>query len=238
MVDMALLEHTIREDLNEKAPRVLGVLKPLKVVITNYPENQVEEMEALNHPQKPEMGSRKVPFSRELYIEQDDFMEDPPKKFHRLGPGREVRLRYGYFITCEKVVKDDKSGEVIELHCTYDPLTKGGNAPDGRKVKGTIHWVSAAHAIDAEVRLYDRLFTEENPEGDKDKDFTEFLNPDSLVALQGCKLEPSLLAVKANENYQFERQGYFCLDNVDSIPEKRVFIRTVTLRDSWAKMAK
>jgi glutaminyl-tRNA synthetase len=238
IVDMALLEHTIREDLNEIAPRVMGVLRPLKVVITNYPEDLVEELEGQNHPQKPEMGIRKVAFAREIYIEQTDFMEEPPKKFFRLGPGREVRLRYAYFITCEKVVKDEKTGEILEVHCTYDPETHGGNAPDGRKVKGTIHWVSARHALPAEIRLYDRLFTVENPDADKEKDFKEFLNPDSLTTLTGCMVEPALSQAAAGENYQFEREGYFCIDSVDSKPDALVFNRTVTLRDSWAKMNK
>lgn len=238
VVDMALLEHCIREDLNDKAPRVMGVLRPLKMIITNYPEDLVEDVEAQNHPQNPDMGTRKVPFSREIYIEQTDFMEDPPKKFFRLGIGREVRLRYAYFITCEKVIKDENTGEVIEVHCTYDPETKGGNAPDGRKVKGTIHWVSAKHGVPAEVRLYDRLFTVENPDADKEKDFKEFLNPDSLERLTNCVLEPSLGDATAGENYQFERQGYFCVDSVDSKKDALVLNRTVTLRDSWAKMNK
>jgi len=238
VVDMALLEHTIREDLNETAPRVMGVLRPLKVVITNYPEGQVEEMEAQNHPQKPEIGTRKVPFCREIYIERDDFMENPPGKFHRLGPGREVRLRYAYLVTCDKVVKDETTGEILEVHCTYDPATQGGNAPDGRKVKGTIHWVSARHAVPAEVRLYDRLFTVENPDSDKTKTCMDFLNPNSLETLTGCMLEPSLADATPGMNYQFERQGYFCVDAVDSKKDALVLNRTVTLRDSWAKMNK
>ena len=237
VVDMALLEHTIREDLNERATRVMGVLRPLKLVITNYPEEQEEMMSAQNHPQRPELGSREVPFCRELYIEASDFMEEPPKKFFRLAPGREVRLRYAYLITCDKVIKDPASGEIIEVHCSYDPTSRGGNAPDGRKVKGTIHWVSARHCVDAEVRLYDRLFTAENPEADREKEFTEFLNPASLEALEGCKLEPGLAAARPGESYQFERQGYFCVDPVDSRPETMVFNRTVTLRDSWAKVS-
>ncbi len=235
VVDMALLTHCVREDLNENAIRVLSVLRPLKVVITNYPKDLEEELTAKNHPQKPEMGSRQVKFSREIYIEQSDFMEEPPKKFFRLGPGRTVRLRYAYFITCEKVIKDEESGEIIEVHCTYDPATRGGNAPDGRKVKGTIHWVSAAHAIPAEIHLYDRLFTAEQPEADKEKDFQEFLNSDSLEIVSGCLLEPSLARAKPGENYQFERQGYFCIDAGNSTKEKLVFNRTAGLRDSWAK---
>ena len=237
IVDMALLEHCIREDLNEKAPRVMGVLRPLKVIIDNYPEDQVEEMEAKNHPQNPEMGNRKVPFCREIYIEKTDFMEEAPNKFRRLAPNREVRLRYAYFIKLASVVKDE-NGEVTEVHCTYDPESRGGNSPDGRKVKGTIHWVSARHAVDAEVRLYDRLFTVEAPEADKDKDFLEQINPDSLEILENCKLEPCLAEAKPEENCQFERTGYFCLDAKASEPGKPVFNRTVTLRDSWARKNK
>ncbi|MEN8133951.1 MAG: glutamine--tRNA ligase/YqeY domain fusion protein [Thermodesulfobacteriota bacterium] len=237
LIDVAVLEHCIREDLNEKAPRVMGVLRPLKVIIDNYPEDQVEEMEAQNHPQNPEMGTRKVPFCREIYIERDDFQEEAPKKFRRLAPDREVRLRYGYFIKLASVVKDE-NGEVTGVHCTYDPESRGGNSPDGRKVKGTIHWVSARHALDAEVRLYDRLFTVEAPEGDKDKDFLEYINPDSLEILDNCKLEPSLAEIGPEENCQFERTGYFCLDGKASEPGKPVFNRTVTLRDSWAKKNK
>jgi len=237
VVDVALLEHCIREDLNEKAPRVMGVLDPLKLVIENYPEDQVEELEALNHPQNPAMGSRQISFCREIYIEKNDFLEEAPKKFFRLAPDREVRLRYAYFIKLSKVVKD-KSGEVIEVHCTYDPDTRGGDSPDGRKVKGTIHWVSARHAIDAEVRLYDRLFTCESPDGAKEKDFMEFINPDSLKILKACKLEPDLAWANSGQNYQFERQGYFCLDPATSTLINPVFNRTVTLRDSWAKLQK
>jgi len=237
VIDVAVLEHCIREDLNDKAPRVMGVLRPLKVVIDNYPEDQVEEMEARNHPQNPEMGARTVPFCREIYIEKTDFLEEAPNKFHRLAPDREVRLRYAYVVKLASVVKD-KSGEVTEVHCTYDPATRGGNTPDGRKVKGTIHWVSARHAVDAEIRLYDRLFTVEAPEGDKDKEFIENINPDSLEILENCKLEPSLADAKPEESCQFERTGYFCLDAKDSQPAKPVFNRTVTLRDSWAKMNK
>jgi glutaminyl-tRNA synthetase len=239
MVDMALLEYCVREDLNKHAPRVMGVLRPLKVVIDNYPENEEEELEAVNNPEDPSMGTRKVPFSRELYIEQDDFMENPPKKFFRLAPGREVRLRYAYFITCADVVKDPDTGEVIELHCTYDPATRGGNAPDGRKVKGTLHWVSANRAIAAQVRLYDHLFAKENPnEVEAGKDFTAFLNPKSIEILNDCKLEPSLAAAKPSGLYQFERLGYFCVDAKDSTPDALLFNRTVTLRDTWAKILK
>ncbi len=239
LVDVALLEHSIRDDLNWKVPRVMGVLRPLKVVIDNYPEDQVEHFEAPNLPDDPQkMGSRQVPFSRELYIERTDFMEDPPKKFFRLGPGREVRLRWAYLITCERVVKDPESGEVIELGCRYDPATKGGNAPDGRRVKGTIHWVSAAHALAAEVRLYDRLFLTEKPGVGKDADWHADLNPDSLQVLADCQLEASLDQAQPGQKYQFERQGYFALDPVASSPTRKVFNRTVALRDSWAKIAK
>jgi glutaminyl-tRNA synthetase len=239
MVDMALLEYCVREDLNKHAPRVMGVLRPLKVVIDNYPENKKAELEAVNNPGDPSMGTRKVPFSRELYIERDDFMEDPPKKFFRLAPGREVRLRYAYFITCVDVVKNPATGDIIELHCTYDPATRGGDAPDGRKVKGTLHWVSAKHAISAQVRLYDHLFTKENPnEVEAGKDFTAYLNPKSIELLNDCKLEASLAAAKPSSLYQFERLGYFCVDAKDSTPDAPVFNRTVTLRDTWAKILK
>jgi glutaminyl-tRNA synthetase len=234
-INMGVLENAVRDDLNEAAPRVLGVLKPLKVIITNYPEDQEDELVAQNHPQKPDMGSRMVPFCRELYIEANDFMENPPKKFFRLGLGREVRLRYAYLVTCQEVIKDE-NGEIIEVHCTYDPETRGGSAPDGRKVKGTIHWVSARHGIPAEIRLYDRLFTVENPDMDKERDFKEFLNPASLETLHNCILEPSLKDAEPDKQYQFERQGYFCLDTKDSSPDKPVFNRIVTLRDAWAKM--
>ncbi len=236
-IDMGVLENAIRDDLNDTAPRVLGVLKPLKVVITNYPEDQEEEFTAQNHPKNPDMGTRKVPFCRELFIEADDFMEDPPRKFFRLGPGREVRLRYAYLVTCQEVVKDD-NGEIIELHCTYDPETRGGSAPDGRKVKGTIHWVSARHCMPAEVRQYDRLFTVAFPDMDKEKDFKEFLNPASLEILENAMLEPSLGNASPDDRYQFERQGYFCIDPIDSSPEKPVFNRIVTLRDTWAKLTR
>jgi glutaminyl-tRNA synthetase len=239
MVDVALLEHCLREDLNRRAPRVMGVLRPLRVIIDNYPENEVEELEAINNPEDASMGTRKVPFSRELYIEQDDFMEDPPKKFYRLAPGREVRLRYAYFIKCVDVVKDDKTGEVVEIHCTYDPKTKGGDSPDGRKVKATLHWVSTPHALEAEVRLYDRLFYKPNPEHDKDApDFTVHLNPNSLEALTGGRVEPSLAGAEPESRYQFERLGYFCVDRKDSSANRLVFNRTVPLRDTWAKIRK
>jgi glutaminyl-tRNA synthetase len=236
-IDMGVLENAVRDDLNVHAPRVLGVLKPLKVVITNYPEDKEEDLEAQNHPQNPEMGSRMLPFCREIYVEASDFMEDAPRKFFRLSVGREVRLRYAYLITCREVIKDE-NGEVVELHCTYDPETRGGSAPDGRKVKGTIHWVSAQHGIRCQVRLYDRLFTVEHPDMDKEKDFKEFLNPDSLQILDNCILEPSLAAAAAQDRCQFERQGYFCLNSKETTPEMPVFNRIVTLRDSWAKMNK
>ena len=236
-IDMGVLENAVREDLNELAPRVMGILDPLKVIIDNYPEDQVEEIEAKNHPQKPEMGSREVPFCREIYIERHDFLEEAPKKFFRLAPDREVRLRYAYFIKLAKVVKDE-SGKVIEVHCTYDPESRGGNSPDGRKVKGTIHWVSARHALDAEIRLYDRLFTDEFPDGNKEKDFKESINPESLKVLKNCKVEPGLAQVKSGANLQFERQGYFYVDPNDSSPGQPVFNRTVTLRDSWARRNK
>jgi glutaminyl-tRNA synthetase len=236
--ELSLLEYYVREDLNRRAMRAMAVLRPLKVVIDNYPDGQVEEMEAVNNPEDASMGTRKVPFSKVLYIEQEDFREDPPKQYFRLSPGREVRLRYGYFVTCTGVVKDDQ-GQPVEIHCTYDPATRGGNAPpDGRKVKSTIHWVSAAHAIDAEVRLYDTLFTRENPGGDSEGlEFTAYLNPKSLETLQGCKLEPALAGAPALSRYQFERLGYFCVDK-DSTPEKPIFNRTVGLRDTWAKIEK
>jgi glutaminyl-tRNA synthetase len=232
-IELAMLEHFVREDLNKRASRVMAVLRPLKVVIDNYPENQSEEMDAVNNPEDPSAGTRKVPFSRVLYIEQDDFREVPPPKYFRLSPGREVRLRYGYFVTCTSVVKNDK-GEVVEVHCTYDPATRGGNAPpDGRKVKGTIHWVSAAHAVDAEVRIYENLFIVEDP--NQTEDFTANLNPNSLEALTDCKLEPSLANAAPGNRYQFERLGYFCADP-DSTPGKPVFNRTIALKDAWAKV--
>jgi glutaminyl-tRNA synthetase len=234
VIEIGLLEHSLREELNQRALRVMAVLNPLKVVIDNYPEGQVELMDAINNPEDAGAGSRKVPFSRVLYIEQDDFRQDPPKQYFRLSPGKEVRLRYGYLITCTSVLKNDQ-GEVVEVHCTYDPATAGGNTPDGRKVKGTIHWVSAEHALNAEVRLYETLFTRENP--NEVADFIECLNPKSLETLQGCKLEPSLAAAKPGVSYQFERLGYFCADK-DSAPGRLVFNRAVALRDSWAKIEK
>ncbi len=238
-VDVALLEHTLREDLNKSAPRVMAVLNPLRVVIENYPEDRVEELVCVNNPEDPGMGTRKVPFSRVIYIEQEDFREDPPKKYFRLAPGREVRLRYAYFIKCVEAVKDEKTGEVIELRCTYDPETRGGDAPAGRKVKATLHWVSAAQAVEAEVRLYDHLFTKPDPAGDKDgADFKGHLNPDSLVTLISCRVEPSLKGASGGSRFQFERQGYFCVDSRDTRPGALVFNRTVTLRDTWAKIEK
>jgi len=236
-VDIALLEHCVREDLNKTSPRVMAVLRPLKVVIDNYPADQVEELEAVNNPEDASAGTRKVPFSRELYIEREDFMEEPPKKFYRLAPGREVRLRYAYFIRCTDVVKDE-TGEVVELHCTYDPTTRGGDAPDGRKVKATLHWVSAAHSLEAEVRLYDHLFTKENPDDvENGVDFKSNVNPNSLETLLSCRVEPSLAGAAPGSRYQFERLGYFCVD-LDSSVGKLVFNRTVTLRDPWAKIRK
>jgi glutaminyl-tRNA synthetase len=240
IVDMELLEHCVREDLNQCAPRAMAVLRPLKVVIDNYPEQKTEEFAAPNHPQDPGMGSHKVPFGRVLYIEQDDFLEDAPKGFFRLAPGREVRLRNAYFIKCEQAVKDNKTGEIREVHCTYDPATKGGYAPDGRKVKATIHWVSAAHCLQAEVRLYDRLFEAANPGAEAEKagtDFSAFLNPKSLETLTQCYVEPSLANAAPESRHQFERLGYFCVDAADSSSKKLVFNRTVTLRDTWAKIA-
>ncbi|MXY45168.1 MAG: glutamine--tRNA ligase/YqeY domain fusion protein [Dehalococcoidia bacterium] len=233
VIDIAMLEHAVRDDLNRCAPRALAVLRPLKVVIENYPEGQVEHLDAINNPEDPDAGTRKLPFSRELYIERDDFMEDPPRKFFRLAPGREVRLRYGYFITCTDIIKDD-AGEVIELRCTYDPETRGGQAPDGRKVRGTIHWVSAEHVVNAEVRLYEHLFTSERP--DDDDDFMSTLNPDSMEIIPNAKVEPSLADAVPGEKFQFERTGYFAVDP-DSKPGVLVFNRTVTLRDSWKKVA-
>ncbi len=238
MVDMALLEHCLREDLNKRAPRVMGVLRPLKVIIDNYPEGQVEEMEAVNNPEDESAGTRKVPFSREIYIEQTDFMEDPPKKFFRLFPGNEVRLRYAYYITCVSVVKDEKTGEIKELHCTYDPESRGGYTPDGRRVKGTIHWVSIPHAKKAEVRLYENLLRVADPAQEENgADFKSFLNPDSLEVLEECRVEPSLVDANVGDLFQFERQGYFNVDP-DSSENKLVFNRTVSLRDTWARMAK
>ena len=239
-VDHALLEHCLREDLNRRAPRAMAVLRPLKVVIDNYPEDRTETIEAVNNPEDPSMGRRAVPFGREIYIERDDFMEDPPKKFFRLAPGREVRLRYAYFVTCTAVVKDPGTGEILELHCTYDPATRGGDAPDGRKVKATLHWVAAHTAAAAEVRLYDHLFTGDNPE-DGPEGWGSFLDnvaPDSLTVLGGCRLEPSLADAPPGAIFQFERLGYFCVDTRDSRPGRPVFNRTVTLRDTWARIQK
>jgi glutaminyl-tRNA synthetase len=236
-LELAMLEHFVREDLNKKAPRVMAVLRPLKIVIDNYPEGQSEEVEAVNNPEDESAGKRKVPFSKVLYIEQDDFREDPPKQYYRLSPGREVRLRYGYFITATSVVKSD-NGEVIEVHCSYDPATRGGNAPDGRKVKSTIHWVSAAHAVDTEVRVYDKLFTKEDPnQVEAGQEFTANLNKQSLEVISDAKVEPSLAAAAAGSRYQFERLGYFCVDS-DSGPGKLVFNRTIALKDTWAKIEK
>jgi glutaminyl-tRNA synthetase len=234
VVDAALLEHCVREDLNKRAPRAMAVLRPLEVVIENYPEGEVEYVDVGNNPEDPAAGTRKVPFSRVIYIEHDDFREDPPKKFYRLSPGREVRLRNAYFVTCREVVKD-AAGNVARLICTYDPATRGGNAPDGRKVKATLHWVSAAHAVDGEVRLYDRLFSVENPSDEEGRDWKSFLNPNSLERLTGCKLEPSLSDLTPGARVQFERLGYFCVD-LDSAPGALVFNRTVTLKDAWAKI--
>ncbi|HOM02600.1 MAG TPA: glutamine--tRNA ligase/YqeY domain fusion protein [Acetivibrio sp.] len=236
-VDISLLEHCIREELNEKAQRVMAVLRPLKLVIDNYPEGEIEEFEVQNNPEDPNSGTRKVPFSRVLYIEKDDFCENPPKKYFRLAPGQEVRLKGAYIVKCVDVVKDDKTGEIIEVHCTYDPESRGGNAPDGRKVKGTIHWVSADHAVDAEVRLYDHLFTVPNPGADENVDFIEQLNPNSLEVLKSCKLEPGLANAKPGDMFQFLRLGYFCVDSGDSKQGSLVFNRTVTLKDTWAKIA-
>jgi glutaminyl-tRNA synthetase len=239
MVDMALLEFSIREDLNKKASRVMAVLRPLRVVIDNYPENRMEYLDAENNPEDPHMGSRKLPFSRVLYIEQDDFREDPPKKFFRLAPGREVRLKHAYYIRCEKVIKDEKTGKVVELHCTYDPETRGGWSKDGRKVKGTLHWVSAEQSLKAEVRLYDHLFMKPNPGEEKDvSDIKTLLNPNSLEVLTDCRVEPSLAGAVPGSRYQFLRQGYFCVDAIDSSADKPIFNRTVTLRDTWAKIEK
>jgi len=235
--DIALLEHCLRQNLNTTSPRVMAVLRPLKVVITNYPQDRTEQLEAVNNPEDPAAGTRSVPFSREIYIERDDFMEDPPKKFFRLAPGREVRLRYAYFITCTDAVKND-AGQIVELHCTYDPATRGGDSPDGRKVKATIHWVSAEHSLPAEVRLYDHLFTCENPEDTEEgKDFTANLNPHSLEVISDCHIEPSLANTAPGDRFQFERLGYFCADN-DSSKAKLIFNRTVTLKDTWARIQK
>lgn len=237
LVDIALLEHCVREELNKRAPRVMAVLRPLRVVLVNYPEDQVEEVEAINNPEDPGMGVRKVPFSRVLYVEQEDFTEDPPRKWFRLAPGREVRLKHAYYVTCVDVIKDER-GQVVELRCTYDPETKGGGSPDGRRVLGTLHWVSAAHALDAEVRLYDYLFSKPDPmEVEEGKDFISNLNPNSLEVLDSCKVEPSLRGAAPGSRFQFLRQGYFCVDP-DSTAQKLVFNRTVTLKDTWSKIAK
>jgi len=233
MIDVALLEHCVREDMNKRSARAMAVLRPVKVIIDNYPAGKVEEMDAVNNPEDANAGTRKVPFSRELYIERDDFMESPPKDFYRLAPGREVRLRYAYFVRCVSVVKD-AGGEVVELHCTYDPATRGGDAPDGRKVKATLHWVSAPHALEAEARLYDYLLLDENPaEEGEDKDWKSRLNPSSLQVRTGCKVEPGLASAAVGSRYQFERVGYFCVDP-DSTGGKLVFNRTVSLKDTWA----
>jgi glutaminyl-tRNA synthetase len=236
MVDVGMLEHCLREDLNKRAPRVMAVLNPLKVIITNYPEGQIEEMKADNNPEDPSMGSRLLPFTRELYIEQDDFREDPPNKFYRLAPGREVRLKTAYYITCNEVIKDEM-GNVTEIHCSYDPQTKGGWSQDGRKVKGTIHWVSAAHAVKAEVRLYEHLFVSPNM-NDAEGDYRSHINPDSLTILSDCYLEPGLQHAKPGAFFQFERTGYFCVDTVDSKEGRPVFNRSVTLKDTWSKIEK
>ena len=235
IIDMSVLENCVREDLDKTTRRVMGVLKPLRVVIENYPDDQSEELDAPYHPNDPDMGSRIVPFSKVIYVEHDDFMEEPPRKFFRLGPGREVRLRYAYFITCNEIIKDEH-GDVVELRCTYDPETKGGNAPDGRKVRGTIHWVSAEHALNAEVRVYDRLFNDPEPDSNQhDRDWKEFLNPESIEILDNAKLEPSLSKAKAGDQFQFERLGYFNVDSKNSKADKPVFNRTIPLRDSWSK---
>jgi len=239
VIDKVVLENSIREELNKTAPRAMAVLRPLKVVIDNYPEDKSEEMDAVNNPEDPSMGMRRVPFSKVLYIEQDDFREDPPKKFFRLALGREVRLRYAYFIKCVDVVKDEKTGEIIELHCTYDPATRGGDSPDGRKVKATLHWVSAAHSFQAQVRLYDHLFTRLNPnDAEEGRDYRIYLNPKSLEVLESCRLEPSLKDAEFGTRYQFERLGYFCIDSADSSGDKPVFNRIVSLRDTWARIEK
>jgi glutaminyl-tRNA synthetase len=238
-IDMVVLENALRDDLNKRAPRAMAVLRPLKVVITNYPEDQVDELDAINNPEDASAGTRKVPFAREIYIEQDDFREDPPKGFYRLAPGKEVRLRYAYFIKCEEAIKDPTTGVVTELRCTYDPATRGGNAPDGRKVQGTIHWVSAKHAVKAEVRLYDHLFLKPDPDDvPKGEDYRANLNPKSLELLTDVPVEPSLATAQPGDRFQFERQGYFCVDTKDSQPGKLVFNRSVSLKDSWAKQEK
>jgi glutaminyl-tRNA synthetase len=236
LIDVGLLEHCVRNDLNEHAPRVMGVLRPIRLVIDNYPEGKVEEFECPNHPQNPGMGSRKVPFSKVLFIEQDDFHENPPKKYNRLGPGREVRLRYAYVVKCVRMVKDEKTSRVVEVHCTYDPETRNAPPKDGHKVEGVLHWVSENHSVPAEVRLYDRLFTMANPMGQGD-DYVKFLNPNSLETVALCRVESGLAGATPGSKYQFERLGYFCVDLRDSSPKKLVFNRIVSLRDSWAKIA-
>ncbi len=238
VVDIALLEHCLREELNREAPRAMAVLNPLKLIITNYPHDETEYLDAINNPEKPETGKRKIPFSRELYIERDDFMEDPPKKFYRLSPGKEVRLRYAYFIRCEQVIKDDKTGEILELHCTYDPETKGGSAPDNRKVKATLHWVTVKESFPATVRLYEHLFTVPNPGGEENIDFRDQINPDSFRQLNICRLEPMLQEAAGETRYQFERQGYFFVDPESSEPGKPVFNRIVSLKDTWTRILK
>ena len=238
LIEIGQLEYSIRDDLNRRAPRVMAVLNPVKVIIDNYPEGQVEMLDADNNPEDENAGTREVPFTREIYIEREDFMEDPPRKFYRLAPGREVRLKHAYYITCNNVVKDENTGEIVEIHCTYDPETRGGWSDDGRRVQGTLHWVSAEHAVDAEVRLYESLFTEREPENAANgTDWIQFLNPDSLEILNNCKVEPSLVDAPSESRYQFLRMGYFCVDS-DTTPEKLVFNRTVPLRDSWAKIQK
>ncbi len=238
-VDMALLEHCLREDLNKRARRVLAVLRPLRIIIDNYPEGHTDELQAINNPENPAAGTRMVPFSREIFIEQDDFMENPPKEFFRLAPGREVRLRYAYFIKCESIKKDPVTGDIVALHCTYDPATKGGDAPDGRKVKATLHWVSASHAVDVQVRLYDKLFSVPDPtDTSEGKDYKDYLNPKSMDILTGCRIEPSLASAQPGDLYQFERLGYFCVDTGDLAAGNLVFNRTVTLRDEWTKIKK
>jgi glutaminyl-tRNA synthetase len=239
MVDIALLEHCLRQNLNKRAPRVMAVLQPLRVIINNYPEGKVEMLDAENNPEDPSMGTRKIPFSRELYIEREDFLEDPPRKFFRLSPDREVRLKHAYYIKCEEVIKDEKTGEILEIRCSYDPETRGGWSKDGRMVRGTLHWVSASHSDEAEVRLYDHLFEKENPtEGEEGVDWRTYLNPKSLEVLTSCRVESSLSEARPGDWFQFLRKGYFCLDSVDSSAERRVFNRTATLRDTWAKIEK
>ncbi len=239
MVEIALLEHCLRQNLNKRAPRVMAVLQPLRVIINNYPEGKVEMLDAENNPEDPSMGTRKIPFSRELYIEREDFLEDPPRKFFRLSPDREVRLKHAYYIKCEEVIKDEKTGEILEIRCSYDPETRGGWSKDGRMVRGTLHWVSASHSVEAEVRLYDHLFEKENPtEGEEGVDWQTYLNPKSLEVLTSCRVEPSLSEARPGDWFQFLRKGYFCLDSVDSSAERRVFNRTATLRDTWAKIEK